>query len=567
MISVLMKTRTSAFPAAKTRVSDGPGSDSSRWSAPHPKLSTSPLAATRLAEAAWYLAALLIILASGLTNLAVPLHGDEALFLLYARGIEDGARLYIDLWDVKPPAIYAFYYLGGKVFGFTDYGIHLFELCWMLVLAASMMLGLRPFLRHGWLAAVAPVAALGTYYALTSPGEKTQVESLVSLPIFLAVLALAAAVRSSNVRPRYALLAGIAAATATVFKVIFALIFIAMMVVATITLLRTHGMRAMGRVVMRLWLPFTAGVTLVWAAVTAVFVVSGTADVMLWTIFGFPLAALGSIDQAPFKQLIINARLFFGHFAPWLIFVAVCLPLLWRRNSSLFFRLLWTWLIVGTLVVLLQKTSWWYYHCMLLIVPIGCFAAIGIDRIVSFLRVRGKLSTMMAMTVSCLLVVPAVGSFADPIGAKANLLFPPLVLHTKSIDSFKATFKDYPEVSAAASFVRDQPAQGPVMVFETPLINLLSGRKQATPIPGFIWGWILPRHYQQTTQQLIASPPPFVFVGHYYEERVRRLAPGVIDLLDRSYRVVWSSPFGRWYALQKPRTADGRVRATLSEHE
>jgi hypothetical protein len=115
----------------------------------------------------------------------MPLNGDQALFLSYARRFDEGLRLYVDLWDVKPPAVFAFYYLAGSLFGFTDRGIHLFELLWMVVLAAGMIIGLRPHLRQPWLAAVAPLAALGAYYGSCSFQEQTQIESLVNLPTFL----------------------------------------------------------------------------------------------------------------------------------------------------------------------------------------------------------------------------------------------------------------------------------------------------------------------------------------------------------------------------------------------
>ena len=131
----------------------------------------------------------------------------------------------------------------------------------------------------------------------------------------------------------------------------------------------------------------------------------------------------------------------------------------------------------------------------------------------------------------------------------ANLLFPSLVSGTKPIESFKSTVENYAEVSTAAAFVRDQPRPGPVMVLETPLIDLLSGREQAIPIHGFIWGWVLRRKHEQSAEMLNAAPPPFVFVGSRYEELVRLRTPGLIELLATRYREPRQSSLGRWYAL------------------
>src|SRR5512132_4142624 len=65
-------------------------------------------------ELCWYAAALLVVIAAGLIRVEMPLNGDQALFLAYARRFDEGLQLYVDLWDVKPPAVFAFYYLAGE---------------------------------------------------------------------------------------------------------------------------------------------------------------------------------------------------------------------------------------------------------------------------------------------------------------------------------------------------------------------------------------------------------------------------------------------------------------------
>jgi hypothetical protein len=377
----------------------------------------------------------------------------------------------------------------------------------MVVLAAGMIIGLRPHLRQPWLAAVAPLAALGAHYGSCSFQEQTQIESLVNLPTFLSVLALAATGRSAARRSGYAALAGVAAEVATLFKVVFAPIFIGLLLVTMVAVLRAEGSTAIRGAVLRLCLPYALGVAAVWMSCLAVFIALGTADAMLWTVLVYPFEALAAIEHAPLKRLVIMLGTFVGDFAPWLIFLVLALPLLWRQDGPLIVRLLWTWLIVGVAVIIAQRTSWWYYHFMLLLAPIGCLAAFGVDRAVSFLRGRARLAPAMAMGVGCLLVLPAVGSIADPLASTANLLFPSLVLGTKPIESFKNTIENYAEVSKAAAFVRDQPRPGPVMVFETPLIDILSGREQAIPVHGFIWGWVLQRQHEQLTEILNAARP------------------------------------------------------------
>jgi hypothetical protein len=130
-------------------------------------------------------------------------------------------------------------------------------------------------------------------------------------------------------------------------------------------------------------------------------------------------------------------------------------------------------------------------------------------------------------------------------------------MRAKPIESFKNTIENYAEVSKAAAFVRDQPRPGPVMVFETPLIDNLSGREQATPVHGFIWHWVPRRQHEKSVAILNATPPPFVFVGSRYEELVRLRTPAVMELLAERYRIAWQSPFGRWYELADQQDSPG----------
>ena len=86
---------------------------------------------TRTSIATNALALCVVVLAGGLC-LAWPFWGDQALFTVYSREMTEGAVLYRDLFDVKQPGIFLFYAAGGLLFGFTEIGIHLFELVYWL---------------------------------------------------------------------------------------------------------------------------------------------------------------------------------------------------------------------------------------------------------------------------------------------------------------------------------------------------------------------------------------------------------------------------------------------------
>ncbi|MBK8210080.1 MAG: hypothetical protein IPK78_08965 [Rhodospirillales bacterium] len=69
-----------------------------------------------------------IITSMGVLKLLTPLDGDQALFLYFAEAIDHGERLYVDIWDMKQPGVFWFYWLGGKIFGFSELSVKLLEL-------------------------------------------------------------------------------------------------------------------------------------------------------------------------------------------------------------------------------------------------------------------------------------------------------------------------------------------------------------------------------------------------------------------------------------------------------
>jgi len=96
-----------------------------------------------------------------------------------------GGVLYRDFWDIKQPGIFAFFLLGGLLFGFNQIGEHAADLIWQLAFAGALVLVLREcFSKQRFVAAFAPIAVVGAYYAGSSSWHLLQVEELVGLPLF-----------------------------------------------------------------------------------------------------------------------------------------------------------------------------------------------------------------------------------------------------------------------------------------------------------------------------------------------------------------------------------------------
>src|SRR5262249_13156540 len=103
------------------------------------------------------------------TAIPLPFTGDQAFYTLGGRAPSPGRLLARDVWDVKQPGIFVFYQAAGGLFGFREFGVHVFELLWQLVLALLVVRVVRDHVRHALALAAAPVLTVGAYYAVASP--------------------------------------------------------------------------------------------------------------------------------------------------------------------------------------------------------------------------------------------------------------------------------------------------------------------------------------------------------------------------------------------------------------
>ena len=186
----------------------------------------------------------MIILIMGFIYLPHPFHGDQALFMVGAKELDQGARLYVDLWDNKQPGIYLFYWLAGSLFGFSELGVHTLELLYFVILSILIVFSLRHYFNFPWMSSFVPITSIGCYYCIASSWHLTQLEILVSFP-----LSLCAWLSSVNGQNRYwqALrwfVSGVSAAIAVLFKLVLAPIPIIMWLVVIAIRLRLEGRRS-----------------------------------------------------------------------------------------------------------------------------------------------------------------------------------------------------------------------------------------------------------------------------------------------------------------------------------
>ena len=128
---------------------------------------------------------LLIVGSVAFLSLRDGFSGDQTLFLIYSKAIGNGAVLYRDVWDIKQPAIFVFYLAAGKLFGFTEIGIHLLEIIYWLGFSLLLIVGLKKYFTNPLFAVLTPLFTVGIYYSVSGSLHLTQAEALVGFPMFL----------------------------------------------------------------------------------------------------------------------------------------------------------------------------------------------------------------------------------------------------------------------------------------------------------------------------------------------------------------------------------------------
>lgn len=94
----------------------------------------------------WPALALGLVLLMGIPNLSYPIGRDQATYCVIGRGLLDGARLYRDLWDNKPPGIFYLYAAIVKVFGPEMWSVGLLDILWLLAISVFIFCFTEPSL-------------------------------------------------------------------------------------------------------------------------------------------------------------------------------------------------------------------------------------------------------------------------------------------------------------------------------------------------------------------------------------------------------------------------------------
>lgn len=504
------------------------------------------------AELIWASFALGLVLLGGALNLIFPFVSDQAMALLGARTVAEGGTLYIDYWDNKLPGLIWFYLLAGKLFGFTEQGIRTLELIWMTGFSLVMMVTLRSYVCVRPLAALAPVAVVGTYYFAAEPFHLTQLEGLVALPIFLSAWFSASGAQKPSLPAKYFFAAGLCAGVTVVFKLVFAPLFVAFWALVSIDLLARRRASIID-VLRRVWIPAALGVGAILAAVAAKFWLDGALGELIWTAFVYPPQALETSPPAHFARLAESLMFFTTYYAVWLGFIVFAGVMWWREDRDLLTSLLFVWLVLGFGLIVIQRFSWWQYHFLNLFAPAGILGVRGFSDLIRVLTRESASRYTGVAFLSIMLAFPLVGSLAVPAGQKVRAYVKVFITDHRGIADFKRTVsKDYPGIEYSIRFLADKTAlRGPIYVFGDPLYYYLSGREMALPTTGWAWPYYLISQWRQLPAQLEAARPVYIYVDILNRKLIDGRDDEVRAFIESHYLALLKDHQGVWYILKR----------------
>ncbi|MDQ1520050.1 MAG: hypothetical protein QOI55_1123 [Actinomycetota bacterium] len=475
-----------------------------------------------------------------LVHLPFPFGADQSFATVVGDEMRHGRVLYQGVWDVRQPGIYAFFYVGGSVFGATEVGVHLLETLYLLAFAVVLQRTLRARVENAWVAAVAPLFVIGAYWAAAAAPELTQIEVLVAFPLYISLWGVTATDGEPSARRLF--LTGVAGAAVVCFKLFYLPIFAVVWALALVRRANVSGWRAAARELRWLFAGFAIPV----AAVVVYFAAFGSLYELFWTTFVFP-PRQRSLDLRNWSRLHAGLRFLFQNFV-WTVPLAAIGVFARRPRRDPFVAGLLVWLVLGAGLLALQ--TWYPYQFQLLITPLGLLAIFGLDRLATSFRTTSRAPLVVVLGLSALLAfVPARGLARKTV----SFVQWDAALTAEGRLEYHAKYAPwYPITAKSTAFLRRTDAlPGPIHVFGDYELHRMARRRMAIAINGQTPEQLDDRLWRKTRQELAAAQPPYVFVGEIGDRIMRERSPETRDFLARGYCRLRAVDDGVWLASRR----------------
>lgn len=323
---------------------------------------------------------LVVITLIALPILTYPLGRDQGVFATIGRGLLNGKILYVDLWDIKPPAVFYVYALAIKLFGTTAAAVRAIDLFLFPPTAAALYwIGRRIASARVGLWAV---LLFGVFYFTETFWTLTQNDGIVLLPMTLAVAAALKAADGEHRSVRWALIAGALCAYAIWFKYPFVL-FIGVVVFTYLWMHIVRAQRAASlpkRQIIIDGIGFATGGLLIGAVGAALLIAQGAWDALIQTtLTTVGYAAHGAVTTLDEVQTALGFR--WQHWGLLFLLAGIAGILAIRRfdrRSRWWIGLVW---LIGGAAILIVQAKGFDYHWLPLLPPLALIAAGGIDHL------------------------------------------------------------------------------------------------------------------------------------------------------------------------------------------
>ncbi|MCB9540154.1 MAG: hypothetical protein H6704_28410 [Myxococcales bacterium] len=503
------------------------------------------MSSSKLRSIGWWTLPSLAVAVLGIVHVPGPFTGDQSLYALAGQAILDGATMYRDFGDIKHPGVHGYYAVAQGLLGWAlpsaEVAVRLFELGVLLGLGLFLQAVLRARLAVPALAAMAPIATAGAYYATATSWGLTQPEALPG-PLLCVAAWLAAPRAGVAAGPARFVAAGALGATAIVFQGHMVAVPIVMLTVACV---RGAGLRQAA--------PVVAGFFGLLGAFVLFFALQGAAGA-LWEVYlAYPLAAGQEVPAerqgfARFRDSLVSYLRAFG---PLLLLAAGGLLRGRRIGRDTFAAQHALWGLTALVTLLLESRTSWPFHFLYLFVPTGVLAVYGVDALAQILRQRARAQRLVAVGAAALIV----GALAPALAVKWTPTAAAVARHVAShgVGDF-ASYREavdlrYRRIGEATAFLRDDAATpGPIYVFGDPLYYLLGDREQALVRNGWGWEVALRRHWEALPRTLQARRPAYVLVAADARPLIEARSPETLAWLASNFEVRQSDALGTWYA-------------------
>jgi hypothetical protein len=502
------------------------------------------------------LAALAIVLLVGAVHLPIPFHDDQVLFTIAGWKMDHGALLYRDFWDIKQPGIFVFYWIGGKLFGFNEVGIHEFELLYMLLMSMILICTLKKYFDHVWASAVAVLLTSAFYYGVSGIPHRTldylaQVEGLVGFPLYVCLWTTYRGLDDDKHFRKFLFASGVAGGIVLFLKLMFLPILLAWWI-AAVGYQRSRSGRSIAKCLFSCAPPVSLGVLIPIVGTWTYFASRGGLQPFYYTMFTWPTQVIGKLPLAGPGRMYAGLQFFVTGFAPMLAlgFAGAARP--FRKGWDFFTAGLLIWIFAGLLVIFAQVRSWWPLHYMLLIVPLGILATRGVETMWDLLQnsypLRNVSNQRLILTAVLLLLFSPV---LTPVLANTLLLARyKFGLNAENRLAFQCRYPDNQYLASSEFSLVTDPGSipGPIYVGGSLLYYYLSGRQPAVALSTGGTDF-LPAQWEILIKELNQERPPYIFISDAYEAFYKANYPEMLRFLGQHYRLAQKTALGSWYIL------------------